>query len=94
MATSSSSIMDVDDDSSTSSKKSSQVYQFFTYKNQRWHCNHCPKDFSDKATTTLWRYVNSFHSSLVKNQDQEGQEIIGSMDKYVTSSKKQVSFTI
>ena len=49
----SSSIIDVDDNSSSSSKKTSEVYQFFTYQNSRWKCNHCHKNFGDKATTTL-----------------------------------------
>src|SRR5215510_4236882 len=104
MATSSSSIIDIDDidDDSSSSSKRSEVYQFFTNKGARWHCNHCSKNFGDKATTTLWRHIKFDHVNLYKiyenqkanqDQDQENQKI-GSMDKYVISSKKQVSFVV
>ena len=91
MATSSIINLD-DDDSSSSSKKTSPVYQFFTYKNSRWYCKHCSKDFGDKANSTLWRHLKSNHSRLhqeVKKQEgEEGEEIVGEMDKFVTIKNK------
>jgi len=88
---STSSIIDLEDDnSSSSSKKTSPVYQHFTYKDSRWDCNHCSKNFGDKSNSTLWRHLNSNHPRLYQEcKGQEGQ-ITGEMDKYVlTKSKKE-----
>jgi hypothetical protein len=98
MATAStSSIINLDDDNSSSSKKTSPVYQFFTYKNSRWCCNHCSKDFGDKANSTLWRHLKSNHPRLhqeIKKQEGEeggeGEEIVGEMDKFVTTTKNKM----
>src|SRR5271170_6181142 len=74
-----------DTSSSTSTKKRSQVYQYFTYKLSRWCCNHCSKSFSDKATSTLWHYINKNHPKLVKVEKEKERE----MNKYITSDRKE-----
>ena len=58
----------VEDTSSSTSKKRSQIYQYFTYKLLRWTCNHCLKDFFDKATSALWRHINKVHLKLVEHE--------------------------
>ena len=90
---STSSIINLDDnDSSSSNKKTSPIYQFFTYKNSRWHCNHCSKGFGDKSNSTLWRHLKSNHQKLHQEiKKQEGEEdvkIIGEIDKYITIENK------
>jgi len=86
---STSSIINLDDGSSSSSKKTSPVYQFFTYKDSRWFCNHCSKDFGDKSNTTLWRHLKSNHNKLYQEiKKDEGEKIVGEMDKYVSIKNK------
>jgi transposase-like protein len=75
----------VEDTSSSSSKKRSQVYQYFTYKLSRWSCNHCSKNFSDKATSALWRHINKVHPKLIEHEKVKE----GEMDKYITSDIKE-----
>lgn len=90
---STSSIINIDDDDSSSNKKISPVYQFFTYKDSRWYCNHCSKDFGDKANSTLWRHLKSNHQKLHQEvKKQEGEEIVGEMDKYITKKENVSKF--
>ena len=71
------------------------VYQYFTYKDSRWHCNYCSKDFGNKSSTTLWRHLKSSHPKYYqeasKQESQEDQETIGEMDKYVHKTSVNVS---
>jgi hypothetical protein len=79
-----------DNDSSLSSgKRSSEVYQYFRFKSPRWYCNYCQKNFADKSTTTLWCHVNKNHPKIVETQKERKQEIVGDMDKFVASKKKE-----
>lgn len=46
---------------SFSTSKRSLVYQYFTYKTSRYYYNHCPKNYSDKSTSTLWYNISNKH---------------------------------
>jgi len=83
--------LDFEDNSSSSSVKKSKVYQIFTYKNSRWHCNKCSKDFGDKASTILWRHLKADHPMIYKDLDQENPKVVGEMDKYTTPKQENVS---
>lgn len=76
--------VDEDDSSSSSVNRRSQVYQYFTFKSQRWHCSHCKKNFSDKSTSTLWRHITNNHPKLIEKQGKPGK-----IDKYIGSEKKE-----
>ena len=78
-------IIDLEDTSSSSSRTSA-VYQYFTYKTSRHHCNFCSKNFSDKSTTTLWRHLNNRHPNVIVR---EKEKVIGDMDKFVKSEQKE-----
>src|SRR5581483_5726137 len=75
---------------SSSSKRRSLVYEYFTFKTPKWHCNYCSKQFSDKATTTLWRHINENHLKVCKTQKGQGNEENGEIEKYI-NRKESVS---
>ena len=83
--------IDLEDDSSSSSIKKSKVYQYFTYKTSRWYCNHCSKDFGNKASTTLWRHLSTAHPMIYKELNQGNPKVVGEMDKYTTFKQESVS---
>ena len=76
--------VDEDDSSSSSVNRRSQIYQYFTFKSQRWHYNNCKKNFSDESTSTLWHHITSSHPKLIEKQEKPGE-----MDKYIGSEKKE-----
>ena len=83
---------DLKDDSSSFSMKKSKVYQYFTYKAQRWHCNLCSKNFGEKASTTLWRHLQADHPMIHREaKGQQENPVVGEMDKYTTSKQENVS---
>jgi transposase-like protein len=55
----------IEEDSSSTTSKRSVIYKHFEYKNSRYFCNYCNKNFSSKSTTTLWRHMNSKHSNML-----------------------------
>ena len=76
-----------EDTNSTISKKSSEAYQYFTYKNLRYYCNYCSKNYGDKSTTTLWRHINKKHPNVIIRVGKE--KMTGNMDKFVNSDQKE-----